>query len=59
MYSTITHECGGHAHLVGQSLAVGWNLYCCNRCGATFYKWITKQMTDVKPRYTYEMPKKK
>ncbi|MDR3591784.1 MAG: hypothetical protein P4N41_19185 [Negativicutes bacterium] len=46
MYETIKHECGARAHLVNKSLVAGWNLYCCNRCGTTFFKWITKEMFD-------------
>jgi hypothetical protein len=46
MYERVRHECGAQAHLVGKELVLGWNLYCCNRCGATFSKWITKDMME-------------
>lgn len=48
MFSIIRHECGGRAHLVDGTMKLGWNLYCCNRCGAVFYKWITKAMLETK-----------
>lgn len=46
MYEMVRHECGARAHLVGKTLVAGWNLYCCNRCGATFFKWFTKEMLE-------------
>jgi hypothetical protein len=46
MYEMVRHECGARAHLVGKSLVAGWNLYCCNRCGMTFFKWVTKEMLE-------------
>jgi len=46
MYDLVKHECGARAHLVGKAFVPGWNLYCCNRCGATFYKWFTKEMVE-------------
>jgi hypothetical protein len=50
MFTRIKHECGGIAHLVGNQMVVGWNLYCCNRCGESFYRWITKAMMERTPR---------
>lgn len=44
MYAFVRHECGGHAHSVNPECVHGWNLYCCNRCGAVFYYWITEEM---------------
>ena len=49
MYSLIRHACAGRAHLVSPPLIHGWNLYCCNRCGAVFYKWITEEMFKKTP----------
>lgn len=46
MYDRLRHVCGGIAHLVGRELILGWNLYCCNRCGESYYHWITKEMLD-------------
>lgn len=43
----VRHECGGIAHLVGKQPVRGWNLYCCDRCGETYYRWITQAMLDL------------
>ncbi|MDR3563091.1 MAG: hypothetical protein P4N59_16895 [Negativicutes bacterium] len=51
MYTRVTHECGGHAHLVGKPLVIGWNMYCCDRCAHVFQKWVTKEMLETKPRF--------
>jgi hypothetical protein len=44
MYPSIPHFCGGRAHLVEKKMVLGWNKYCCNRCGETFYRWITEKV---------------
>ncbi len=49
MYAIITHSCAGRAHLVSKPLVRGWNLYCCNRCGSVFYKWVTQKMFETAP----------
>jgi len=46
MFSVVRHECGALAQLVGQSPVVGWNLYCCYRCGDAYFKWFTQEMID-------------
>jgi hypothetical protein len=46
LFFVIRHECGGFAHLVGGSLVVGWNLYCCSCCGEAYFKRITVEMLD-------------
>lgn len=40
----VRHECGGIAHLVGKTPVHGWNLYCCDRCGESYYRWVTQAM---------------
>jgi len=44
MYDSIRHECGGNAHFAGQTLQHGWNQYCCGRCGAVFFRWVTDKV---------------
>lgn len=46
MFLAIRHECGYLARLVGQTLTVGWNLYCCDRCGDAFFKLISREMIE-------------
>jgi len=48
MYESTKHECGGIAYVAGNELRQGWNLFCCARCGETFYKWITAEMMKKK-----------
>ncbi len=43
----VRHECGGIAHLVGKTPVHGWNLYCCDRCGESYYRWITQAMLEM------------
>jgi hypothetical protein len=50
MFTRLKHECGGIAHLVGKQLSFGWNMFCCNRCGEAFYRWITKAMLERQPK---------
>ncbi|MDU2065880.1 MAG: hypothetical protein E6713_13730 [Sporomusaceae bacterium] len=44
MYNAVRHECGGNAHLVGNKMQQGWNQFCCDRCGAVFFRWMTEKM---------------
>lgn len=44
----IRHICGGKAYVTSaHPIRGGWNLYCCGRCGAVFYHWLTKKIVGI------------